>query len=898
MQNPFNITDDGLKTLLGSFSEWVKTDKDSVEYARTQRDNSSRYKRVMLNTEALRKTSDEELYKLVFAYSRELEGPVMIRLGEQRLKAELKKIKRNLEYIASSPDNCFEKAEKILDGQYAIKYFATAFWSPLLQAQYPEILPNWNNKTIRFMKVVGVDVSKISSVAAQYKAISDAFLYLRSLDDKNDFYTLNHLMHYGTVIEEGIGVINSINNKSGNKVKYWLIQPGKNADKWDEFYENKIIGIGWDYQNLGDLKGKSLEDVRKAFAPEDKSKPEGTNRALICYQFANEMKEGDILFVKSGLWEIIGYGTVKSDYKYDKDRNTFKHIRKVSWTKNGHWNIDNADDIGIKQFPIKTLTDISDYPQLLGSLNKLLGINEAINAGGEMIKFKGFTKEAFDVLARLSKDTSYEAVFPIKDEIGDKVTKPLRAMLKEIGSTFDERDMLNLEKETGIVSNLWKFNPKLGTYKYLWGAFYQKGASRITSNQLFVMINEINVVMGVYPAEKNKEVKERLLNNLKENAELLEEYIPKEFFKKVEFFEDAVDNKPRKMHIVNNIKDLTELYQRVPLNVGKILKKEEVIELGEKIESEIKDVFEYLIPLYIFGITDNPRKILEAYYSEVPVDEPEVAITKEELLKEIFMDSDRLDDILSLLENNTKRQIILQGPPGTGKTFIAQNLSNYLTQSKERIEIIQFHPSYSYEDFIEGYRPQADKGFILNDGIFKTLCYKAKSNPEKTYVLIIDEINRGNLSKIFGELMFLLEYRDKEVKLTYSQKPFSIPKNLIIIGTMNTADRSLAIMDYALRRRFCFITLQCQYEGLKIWLEKHGSKISAKVIKGLEELNKDIETNMNSKCYSVGHSYFMVPNLDKEKLEEIKKYQVKPLLEEYFFDQSEKAEEIIQKLDI
>ncbi|MCK5768283.1 MAG: AAA family ATPase, partial [Candidatus Atribacteria bacterium] len=192
----------------------------------------------------------------------------------------------------------------------------------------------------------------------------------------------------------------------------------------------------------------------------------------------------------------------------------------------------------------------------------------------------------------------------------------------------------------------------------------------------------------------------------------------------------------------------------------------------------------------------------------------------------------------------------------------------------------------------EGYRPKDGK-FVLEPGIFKVFCERARENKDKKYILIIDEINRGNLSKIFGELLYLLEYRDKEIRLTYSQDKFSIPENVYIIGTMNTADRSLAIMDYALRRRFYFVDIVCKTKRLEKWLTENGCTLEiGELIGAIENMNKAINDEMHSKDFAIGHSYFMREDLDEKKLEEIINYGVKPLLGEYFFDKDEKVDEI------
>lgn len=285
--------------------------------------------------------------------------------------------------------------------------------------------------------------------------------------------------------------------------------------------------------------------------------------------------------------------------------------------------------------------------------------------------------------------------------------------------------------------------------------------------------------------------------------------------------------------------------------------------------------------------------------------------TMEDALNEVFMQEEELQNILDLLEY--KKNIILQGPPGTGKTFLAKRLAWLMSGAKDRnrIEVVQFHQSYSYEDFIRGYRPTEDH-FELKDGIFMQMCKRAKSDPEnKPYFLVIDEINRGNLSKIFGELMMLIENdkRGKEftVKLPYRKgeddPDFYIPKNLHLIGTMNTADRSLAMVDYALRRRFVFIDMMPNFgDKFQAHLKDQGvsDHLIETIVERLRELNKRISDKQElgpGPGYQIGHSYFCgTKNGDEDWYKNIIRYEIIPLLNEYWFDKPTKVEEVEEQL--
>ncbi|XZH50984.1 AAA family ATPase [Clostridium perfringens] len=276
--------------------------------------------------------------------------------------------------------------------------------------------------------------------------------------------------------------------------------------------------------------------------------------------------------------------------------------------------------------------------------------------------------------------------------------------------------------------------------------------------------------------------------------------------------------------------------------------------------------------------------------------------TKSDFLSEVFISNKEYETMKGLLKR--KKNLILQGAPGVGKTFAAKRLAYSIMGEKDesRVKMVQFHQSYSYEDFVMGYRP-SENGFELKEGPFYEFCIKAANEPEKDFYFIIDEINRGNMSKIFGELLMLIESdkRGESLTLTYSNEEFYVPNNLYIIGMMNTADRSLAIIDYALRRRFCFVELNPAF-GTDLFKEKlisqgASNELVSKIISRVGSLNKDIENDRTlGKGFRIGHSYFCNYEENDSWYEEIIKYEIDPLLREYWFDEEEKAESYIDYL--
>ena len=527
-----------------------------------------------------------------------------------------------------------------------------------------------------------MDLSSNRSLPKSYEQSSIVFKYydlenipddeelINDLENFINFYKFAKVNYHGkyvNLIRNNEIIKNPPSSKGGigdedvKTVNYWVFAPGEGAKMWDKFYEEGIMAIGW--KEIGDIRNyqnrnQIMDELIQKYDLEKKP----TNDSLCLWQFANEVKVGDIIFAKRGMNELIGQGVVESDYAFEEERGHYPHIRKVKWEEKGEWPFGNS----AYRLPMKTLTNITNYK---------------------------------------------EFVTNIKNTINGE----------------DSDEPINLYKE----------------------------------------YNEENFLNEVYISKEDYRTLKKLLLN--------------------------------------------------------------------------------------------------------------------------------------------KKNLILQGAPGVGKTFMAKRLAYSIMGVKDvdRVMMVQFHQSYSYEDFVEGYRPSKEH-FELRKGSFYKFCKKAEVDDENDYFFIIDEINRGNLSKIFGELFMLIE-NDKrgeknKIQLLYSDELFYIPKNVHIIGLMNTADRSLAMIDYALRRRFAFFDLKPGFssDGFDSYKSNINHPIFDEIINVMEELNLSIKDDETlGEGFRIGHSYFC--NLDEEddveeKLKYIVEYEIIPLLKEYWFDEPSKVEEWSNRL--
>jgi len=577
---------------------------------------------------------------------------------------------------------------------------------------------------------------------------------------------------------------------------YWLYTPGENASMWNQFYNDGIIALGWNkLGNLNQYKNKEkIANKLKELSDEDN---QYINDSLANWQFANDMKKGDVVYAKKGKMKIVGRGIVQSDYFYDRNEKNYSHKRKVNW--------DRIPEFDFSLPIVKTLTKITDKTELIE-------------------KIEDFIKSSYD-------------------------------------------------------HNCWLLiaNPSIWSFSEIEAGetqFYSIKNSR--GNKRRIALNYENAEKGDraigYEATPMKAVVAEL--------EIVDKDDDSLYFKK--------------------IRDL-------PVQLDfEALKNDEMLSSMEFFEKKMGSLFKLTEEEYTH-ILDLSE---ETTIAPSTVNNENESYTDNDFLKEVFLNKEKLEKLKKLL--GKKKNLILQGPPGVGKTFMAKKLAYaYLGEKAEdRVKMIQFHQNYTYEDFVIGFKPKGE-GFSLERGVFHKYCQKARNNPDEQYFIIIDEINRGNISKIFGELLMLIE-SDKRgaeynVELSYSHESFHVPENLYIIGLMNTADRSLAIIDYALRRRFVFYTVEPGFKtgSFKAYQKELGSACFNKLIDAVDRLNERVikEDNTLGKDYQIGHSFFC--NLDseqlkddseREELEMIIESEIEPLLYEYWFDQEDKAAQEVRKL--
>lgn len=514
-------------------------------------------------------------------------------------------------------------------------------------------------------------------------------------------------------------------------------------------------------------------------------------------------------------------------------------------------------------------------------------------------RFGGFTQDAFQFMSDLVLNNNQPWFDANRHRFRDHVDQPLRMLVKDLGDeviTSLDPTLETSPKANKCLSRIRKNtygNLEADVYQSLyWAAFYRKERTKQSDCQFFIAIRGTSLTFGVFFGKDAEDVRVRLIQAMETFPELAKRVFdhiqPNDFLYIPE--EDASDGKQKVA--VESYEQFFDLVKNHHFNICRSLSPVQAQSAGKALKTQIAQDFRVLYPLFKLAVSEDPINDVRPYLQEQEKDgsvgnEGDERITIADVAATTFIEEEFFTKLDLYLQD--KQQLIFSGPPGTGKTFVALKYAEYLTQDESKVRIVQFHPSYGYEDFIEGLRPMTRNGqlvYEVEDGIFKRLCDDARADLTHKYVLLIDEINRGNLPRILGELLFLLERREKTTHLPYSKKPFSIPRNVIILGTMNSTDRSIALMDLALRRRFHFVNMEPRREVLRAWLIKEKKPLWIETL--FRRLNDALHAEQIEDDQLVGHAHFMSSKLDEEFLELIWEGTIEPMLREYFFTEPER----------
>lgn len=519
-----------------------------------------------------------------------------------------------------------------------------------------------------------------------------------------------------------------------------------------------------------------------------------------------------------------------------------------------------------------------------------------------------FTSRTFELLEGLHATPTKAYYQTHKDGFKQFIEDPFQRVFRQVAQQLPPAVRAAMETEKGVFARILKNDwGQGGAWSFYWGAFYPKGGKRTEDAQLSMWIDYRLLEHGFYIGDYAGTQRERFQRNCQTFGPALLPYLREALPETVVRFADREHFDVSSDGAIVVQTPLTwEDFLRDPAQVKNdisiILPRQQLLALSEEqLVAQIAESYRKLFPLVLLATEDDPLSAIERYQRAVGllIDdmdvEPPAPYARHDFLAQTYLREDQADDLYDMLLD--KKQLILYGPPGTGKTYVAQALAKWLTglaePPAERLEMVQFHPAYSYEDFIEGIRPESrrmDDGRFMVDyppraGVFRRFCKIAQANPDQPHVFIIDEINRGNIPRIFGELMLLLEYRERDVPLPYSGERFRIPPNVYLIGTMNTADRSIALVDFALRRRFHFFHFLADPDLLERWLAQHPVPIPY-----LAALYRHLSQEaIEDRDYAVGVSYFMDPDLTEAKLARIWQYSILPYLIEYHVEQRAKV---------
>ena len=634
---------------------------------------------------------------------------------------------------------------------------------------------------------------------------------------------------------------------------YWLYVPGEGAGKWDEFRTAGIMALNWD--RIGDPTSypneEAVIEALEAGYGDWGGRPTGA--AGMIRDFTRTMRPGDVVYARRGPTEIIGRGVVRSQFRYDDARPAYRCVRDIEWTHVGSWPLDRR----VGAVSLQRVTENTSYNP--AQLESLFRDRNASGASTASVRAQG---------------------------VGDSNQAKKHELQHWLYTPGEGAARWEEFRTAGIMALNWDRVGDLASFpdkESLLDALYTHygdwgGRPRKAADSVWDYIHAMKPGDIVYVR--------RSFNEIVGRGVVRSDY--------------RYDEDRSSFRAVRDVEWTHVGSWPLEQRIGRLML--------QRLTENTKYTPDQLNAL--IGIEDSHSSAsVDERRGNNDLDEADEHYTSADFLAEVFLRPEDLEQMLGLLRR--KKNLILQGAPGTGKTFAAKRLAYALMGQTDdsRVEVVQFHQSTAYEDVVVGLRPTAEGGFAAAEGVFARFCRRAAADPGRDYVFIIDEINRANISKAFGELLMLIEaeHRGEALRLPVSGDLLSVPKRLHIIGMMNTADRGLALIDYALRRRFAFFEMRpaLDHPGFLRHVEAVGSARLEALVDVVRRLNQRIaEDEALGPGFQIGHSYLCLPAAGPENpagtdadVTSVVRYELEPLVREYWFDNPAAMDESIHELE-
>jgi MoxR-like ATPase len=824
-----------------------------------------------------------------------------------------------LAYLLRGKDSWPEKADNCLrpGGAYHAAGLGPQFWSALFQAARPARNPGWTPATLEGLRRLGLDSWAVgASPGAVYAGLLSAYEQIQEWEPALTAVQVDHFLSLVAAMR-GRNLVRTPAGEEADSFEKAVLRERARVSLRERLKERgEAIARAQEQLEAGlaQHNGKAIGDALAA------ADPAGSARAPLDWAAKSE----ELTLWVGRLWEADEpAGVLSAFWQADPVPGAGQwlpaavlHLRDPQrffpWSEDvrrGYATLDDAADAatapveryrlfneGVAWLRERYRVHALEVPAVL----EALAPPDASAGGARRTEFGGFCDDTFHFLSELGHNNRRDWMERQRDRYRFAVRRPLvelcRALAERyVGPVLRGVHGWDLDTEarsgralTSVCKNAFGRTQPYNTT--LWIAFCRRDESgRRGGAQFFVRLDAAGLRFGLRLGRKARDAVTTFRQNVRCHTDLLFRALRDGGALADCRFGSADSSEPPRE--VSTPGDLRDWAAGRSFEIARTLPAGSPLLAEEELVGEILLTFDRLAPAYACAAEADALPFLS---KRVGGPEEGERYGEADFRRATYLGDDWLRRARSLLD--LKRQLILQGVPGTGKTHVARHLARLLTGGRdEAVRLVQFHPAYSYEEFVEGIKVRSvevegrhDVTYPVEDGLLCAFAAEAARRPSEPHVLVIDEINRGNLPRVFGELLYLLEYRDQAVGLPYSRRGFRLPANLYLIATMNAADRSAAHLDQALRRRFSFLEMPPDAALLAAWLAAHppaaGPAFAGRVVALFERLNARLRADLGPQG-QVGHSYFMVDDLDETRLRVVWDHHVRPLLEGHFAGQ-------------